>query len=475
MLQGLPELLRHVRGKGGNHQHECFDGLLQHRNGLRPDGRAKGITWIAITRNGRTAGPSAEGVQLVDELHQPRHCGIEVHTRVEVQRDPPDGVVSLPSERTLALVQLQPPRRGNAFTAHRLTQPVNQTPHARQEPEAPLEPRVCPLDLLFGRGNEHHVEPQGIGAVLLDHVVGIHHVPLRLRHDLSLFQHHSLREQPRERLVEVRQAHIPKDATEKPGVDQVENRMLHAAAVEVHRAPVGDLLRLERQTSILRVREPEKVPGGVDERIHRVRLAARRASALGTRRVDELRDLGERRIPPPGELGQRRQLHRQAVVWNRNHPARLAVHDRDRRAPVSLARNAPVLQPELRRALPEPEAHRLRGERSTGLFGRGPVVRPGPHQHAVFLERGGQRVSLERIAVFRCDDHANREVVLAGELEIPRVVRRNSHHGSGAVLHQNEVRHPDRNGLAREGVDDRAPRVEAFLLDVPGHAGRAVL
>ena len=78
---------------------------------------------------------------------------------------------------------------------------IDQAPDAGEETPAALEPGVRPLDLLLRRRHEHHVEPQRVGAELLDHVVGIDDVALRLRHDLAVLEDHALREQARERLA----------------------------------------------------------------------------------------------------------------------------------------------------------------------------------------------------------------------------------------------------------------------------------
>ena len=127
----------------------------------------------------------------------------------------------------------------DAFAADRVGDLIDEPPDARQEAEASLEAGVGPLDLLLGRRHEHHVEPQRVGAVLLDHVVGIDHVPLRLRHDLPVLEHHALRQQARERLVEVRQADVAEHPAEEARVDQVQDGVLDAAAVEIDRAPVA--------------------------------------------------------------------------------------------------------------------------------------------------------------------------------------------------------------------------------------------
>ena len=115
--------------------------------------------------------------------------------------DAADRVVRLAPQRALRVVQLELAGRGNPFAADRLAQLIDQAPDARQEAPAALEAGVGPLDLLLRRRDEHHVQPQRVGAELLDHVVRIDDVALRLRHDLAVLQHHALRQQARERLA----------------------------------------------------------------------------------------------------------------------------------------------------------------------------------------------------------------------------------------------------------------------------------
>jgi hypothetical protein len=260
-----------------------------------------------------------------------------VHARVQIDGDPADGVVHLAPERPFPLVQIQLRRTRDPFTADRLADLIHQPPDTGEEPPAPLQPCVRPLDLFLWRRDEHHVQAQRIGAVLLDHVVGIDHVPLGLRHDLAVLEDHALGQQPRERLVQVRHAQIAEDPAEEPRINQVQDRVLDPAAVEINRSPIGDLVRIERQLGVLRIAEPEEVPRGIDERVHRVGLAPGRTAAFGARRVDELGDLRERRVPLAAELGHLGQQDGQAVGGQRHHPVRLAVDDRDRRAPVALS------------------------------------------------------------------------------------------------------------------------------------------
>src|SRR6266513_2520044 len=91
------------------------------------------------------------------------------------------------------------------------------------------------------------------------------------------------------------------------------------------------------------------VPRGVEERVRDVRLTPRLPAAL--------RALHEIPLFVPGEWAHarvvgaeildERKLDGQVVLGHRDDAAFLAVDDRNRRAPVALARDAPVVEPVL--------------------------------------------------------------------------------------------------------------------------------
>ena len=266
-----------------------------------------------------------------------------MHPLFNVRGHAPDRVVRLSAKRLLGVRVVG--RRGRRPEHARPV--VDDTPHAEQEAEAAFKARVAPLDVFFRRRHEHHVEPQRVGAVFLEHRVGIDDVALRLRHDVAVLEHHPLREQALERLVKRHQADVTQDAREEPRVEQVQDRVLDAAAVEVDRHPVRRSRRIEGQFGVLRVAEPQEVPGRIDERVHRVGFPPGRAAAGRTRGLHELRHVRERRIAPPGERLDVRQDHGQLVVRHADDAVLRAVDDRDGRSPVALTRDPPVLQPEL--------------------------------------------------------------------------------------------------------------------------------
>ena len=93
--------------------------------------------------------------------------------------------------------------------------------------------------------------------------------------------------------------------------------------------------------------EAQEIPRRIDECIERIGFAKRRLAALWT--IDMLpRRMARQWIAGGLEIDIFRQDHRQLLLAHRHYAARLAMDERDGRAPVPLARNAPVAQPVLR-------------------------------------------------------------------------------------------------------------------------------
>src|SRR5207248_1701125 len=68
-----------------------------------------------------------------------------------------------------------------------------------------------------------------------------------------------------------------------------------------------------------------------------------------------------------------------------------------------------------------------------------------------------------------------RQPELARELEVALVVRRHCHYGAGAVVAEDEIRHPHRYGLLRERVRRREAGVETLFLDLAADTRGAIL
>ena len=163
-------------------------------------------------------------------------------------------------------------------------------------------------------------------------------------------------------------------------------------------------------------------------------------------------------------------------------PQRVAIDDGDGGAPVALAGDAPVAEPEDRAPPAEAAFLGVLAHVVHGLVGGQARERAGVDEHAGLLEdlRG---LAVEPLSglVGRRDDRADGDAVALGELEVAGVVGRHGHDRARAVVHQDVVGDPDGDALAGEGIDGLLPGVDAVLFglaDVPalahlgGRAGR---
>ncbi len=199
--------------------------------------------------------------------------------------------------------------------------------------------------------------------------------------------------------------------------------------------------------------------------VSRARLAA------AARALDVLpRRMPVERIARLVEGGVRRQLDGQILVGHGNGAALLAMDDRDRAAPVALTRDAPVAQAVVHLA----RADRLLGELGLfqavrrfleGLFGAEPVEERRIDHRAVAVE--GLVLDGEGRGVFarRQDHRPERQIVLAGEIEVALVAGRAAEDGARAVVHQDEVGDVDgQRPVLVERMHGADAGVEALLL-----------
>ena len=146
----------------------------------------------------------------------------------------------------------------------------------------------------------------------------------------------------RERLRQLDESQIAHRAGPEPRIQQVQDRVLDAADVLIDRQPVPDPL-IDRGRALVGTREAQEIPRRIDEGIHGVGLAPRRATASRARRIDE-RGIAQQRIAAAVGHQVLGQHHRQLLVRHRHLAAPLAVDQRNRTAPVALARDTPIAQ-----------------------------------------------------------------------------------------------------------------------------------
>ncbi len=201
-----------------------------------------------------------------------------------------------------------------------------------------------------------------------------------------------------------------------------------------------------------------------EKRIERVGLALRRPIATRAGHIFPGR-MVIKRIARRLEADVHRQLDRQIAFRHRHRAAFRAVDDRDRAAPIALARHPPIAQPIGDRALAAAE-----------LFEpfAGGALRLS-HPEAVEEIRVEQRPVLDiglladrepcRVGTRRQHHRDHRQPVLAGEFEVALVVRRTPEDRAGAVFHQHEIRDPDRDrAISIKRMDGfESGRIAAFL------------
>ncbi len=270
---------------------------------------------------------------------------------------------------------------------------------------------------------------------------------------------HALGKQAIERLGHRQHALVLQGARDEPGVEQVQDRVLDPADILVDRQPlVGGRLVDRRRT--VRVGEAREVPGRVHEGVERVSLALGLAATLGT--GDEAPGrMVQQWVAGPVEGHVVGQHDRQLVGRGRNHTASLAVDDWDRRAPVALARDAPVAKAIDGGALALAHLLDLRDRRGLGLFDGQAVQEAGVEDLARAGEGFGADLERRGLGVRRQHNGQHGEGVLAREIEVALVVGGAAEDGAGAVVHEDEVGDPDRQGLfGIERVDNAQARIQ---------------
>src|SRR5579884_681821 len=439
----MPQLLGDVRGHRSQQLHHRF----QHAT---VDGRARNRLVLLFQHD-------------VVGFHQRGQSCVEAEL-AQVFRDALDGLVAQALDSPTL-------RRLLATDAARDPAIGDQAPEAVQETPDALQVFRDKRAALIEWPDEHHVQADGIGPVLLDVLVGRFDVAARLGHLLPVgAQHHALMIQAFERLVEVQVAHIAQRLDEEARVQQVHHGMFRAADVLIDGQPARYLLHAPCLLIVVCVGVAQEVPGRTDEGVHRIGLACGRTAADGAGRVQKLRLVAQRRLPGGLELHVLRQPDGQLLLRYGNGAMLRAVDDGDGRAPVPLAADQPVTQAigdhKLADALLLQVARDLRDGLLAGRAAEGAGIDHRPLRDTRL--RPCFRVA--RLLTFGPDDLDDGNAELARKLEVALVVGGNAHDRARAVAHQHVVGDPDGNLLAADRVGDVAAGEDARLLLLRTHA-----
>ncbi len=240
-------------------------------------------------------------------------------------------------------------------------------------------------------------------------------------------------------------------AGEEARIQQVQNRVFDATDILVHIHPVFRIRHIGRRVSVWRGKASE-IPRGIDECVHRIGFAfrgrtARRAGAVAPCGVSVQRVAGRVKADVIG------QLDRQVLFLFGHHAAGVAMHDRDRAAPVALPGQAPIAQAVFGHAL----AHALRfagvDGRNDRLFAGLPFLagKAAVVIHFFGFRRHEGRGELWVRVLGRQEGRRDRQPVFGGEFKVPCVMGGAAKDRPCAVVHQDEVR--DIDGQFPRGIE----------------------
>src|SRR5215470_2043931 len=233
----------------------------------------------------------------------------------------------------------------------------------------------------------------------------------------------------------------------------MKNRVLNAADILVNRQPRIDRFAVGRSRFNPRIGESRKIPRRVDERVHRVGFALGGRAAL--RAVDMLP--GRMVVEWIARLVERDvfwERYRQVLFGYRDNAAVVAMNDWDWTAPITLPRNTPITQAKIDLTLgygTVAPAFFLQSPRNflLGLRDCHAVQEPRVDHAAIAIISDVGDDEAFRILTRRADHWGVAESVFVYEIEVALIMRRAAKDGARAVLHQNEIRHIDRQPPVR--------------------------
>ena len=242
----------------------------------------------------------------------------------------------------------------------------------------------------------------------------------------------------------------------------MQHRMLDAADVLVHRHPVI-IARIDHRVIAARRAVAHEVPRRINEGIHGVGFAPCRFAAGGAIDVQKLLMLVQWIAAAVG-YAIFWQHHRQIFFWHRHIAAMVAVNDWNRRAPITLARNAPVAQAVGNFLFTDIQVGQYLGDR-IGRFGIVHAIEATRVDAAAIFFIGIPVMPClsRKYFAFHIDDRLDRQHIFLCKREVAFVMRRHAHHRAVAVRDQYIVADPDFDLLAGDWMRDQQTGRHAFL------------
>ncbi len=216
------------------------------------------------------------------------------------------------------------------------------------------------------------------------------------------------------------------------------------------------------------IRVAHVVPGGADERIHRIELTGGISPAFRALAVDKAFARGKRGTGSGSELHIRRQEHGQVLLRDEHFSAVRAVDDGDRSTPVALPADQPVTQTVIDAALAQALFLEIIDDGLHGLVHFHAREFPGIDEDTFLFGVGFGHLLQFQHLVFGLQGNDLLQTILSGEHPVTLVARRHAHDGARTIIHQDIVGDPDLDAPPRQRMDGIHARIHAELFRFTG-------
>lgn len=366
-------------------------------------------------------------------------------------------------------------------------------PDTGEKAEDALHPLVTPRFVLIEGTHKHLVSAHGVGTVVCDHIVGVHDVVAGLGHlfdlgvegfvsvagePLAVFfggffggkvlaclvlvaigEDHALVKELLERLFGGDEAAIEEDFVPKARIEEVKDGVFSAADVEVDRHPIAFFFGGKGEFGVVGVEITEVIPTRASPLGHGVGFAFGGHACFGIDGLDPMLGACEGWASVFGgsiifEFGQKQG---QILRGHGFDGAVGKVQDRERFAPITLARKQPVTETIGDGSCSQALCFDPVDDAAFCIVDVESVDQIAVDVRAVaFVGSGGDIATL--------DDFEDGEVVCFGEFPVALIVCRDGHNRACAVVHQDIIGDVDGDRLPVDGVDGMRACPDACFL-----------
>jgi len=171
---------------------------------------------------------------------------------------------------------------------------ADNAPQAVQKSRRSFDALVAPLQIAFRGRRKQDKQAGGIRAVFFYDFFRRYNVAFGFGHFRAILDDHALRQQIFEGFVSVNKAGILENLGEKPGIQQMQDRVLYPADILVDRQPIVGFVQVPRRFGVAWIRIAVIIPGRANKSIHGVGFPAGRFTAFWTSTIHKFIDSRQR-------------------------------------------------------------------------------------------------------------------------------------------------------------------------------------